>query len=174
MSTLRLSSDHIYDWSERSIRQTILGVAQAPPGLAARSATIGCHLARLADRALQALWQARLQMRGRPRTRPQVLPVSELPRRAAADGLRAAGRCCCDPRAGCQLPPGARSARRNLSDQPRVIAAPRGAVRASGERNACIAHRIDRYRRHGAASGQHDRAVAGRRARRGDERGGER
>ena len=162
MSISRVASDHIYDWSEGSIRQDIACLAQTSPSLAARSATIGCHFARLADRALQALRQARVQMRGGSRTWTQVLPVSELPRRAAADGLCAAGRSCGDARVGCQLPAGACCARRNLSDQSRAITAPRGAVRAVGERSARIAHRIDRYRRRRAAPGQHDRTVAGR------------
>lgn len=174
MSTLRLLSDHVYDWSDRSIKQDIISIAPAPTGLAARSAAIGCHLARLADRALQALRQARLQMRRGSRSRPEVLPVSEFSRRAAADGLRAAGGCCRNPRTGYQLPPCARSARRNLSDQPRAVATPRGVVRMGGERSARIAHRIDRYRRRRTAPGQHGRTLAGRRALRGDGRGGER
>ena len=174
MSARSLLSDHVYDWSARSIKQDIVGIAQAPPELAARAAAIGRDLARLADRALQALRQARLQMRRRSRSRPQVLPVSELSRRAATDGLRAAGRCCRNPHAGCELPPGAYGARRNLFDQPRVIAAPRGAVSAGGERSALIAHRIDRYRRRRAASGEHDRALAGCGTLRAGERGGER
>jgi hypothetical protein len=172
MSAQHLLSDHVYDWSAGSIKQDIVGIAQAPTGLAARSAAIGCNLARLADRALQALRQARLQMRRGSRSRSEVLPVSEFSRRAAADGLRAAGRYCRDPHAGCQLPPSARSARRSLSDQPRAVAAPRGAVRTGGERSALIAHRIDRYRRRRTAPGQHDRTLAGRAALRAGERGG--
>src|SRR4051794_2346883 len=103
MTARRLLSDHIYDWSARSIGQDLIRIAQAPPGLTARSAATGCHLAGLADRALQALRQARVQMRGRSRSRPQVLPVSELSRRTATDGLRSAGRSCGDPLASDQL-----------------------------------------------------------------------
>src|SRR5882672_11903914 len=132
MSVRSLLSDHVYDWSARSIKQDIVGIAQAPTELAARAAATGCDLARLADRALQALWQARLQMRRGSRSRPEVLPVSELSRRAAADGLRAAGRYCRHPSAGRQLPSGALGAGGGLRDQPRVITAPRGAVRAGG------------------------------------------
>lgn len=172
MSARSLLSDHVYDWSDRSIKQDIVGIAQAPTELAARAAAIGRDLARLADRALQALRQARLQMRRGSRSRPEVLPVSEFSRRAAADGLRAAGRCCCNPHVSRQLPPGADSARRNLFDQPRVIAAPRGAVSAGGERSALIAHRLDRYRRHRTTRGEHDRALAGCGTLRAGERGG--
>lgn len=172
MSVPRLLSDHVYDWSARSIQQVILGIAQAPTEFVARAAAIGCDLARLVDRALQALRQTGLQMRRGPRSRPEVLPVSELSRRTAADGLRAAGRCCCNPHVSRQLSPGAGSARRDLFDQPRVIAAPRGAVSAGGERSALIAHRIDRYYRRRAASVEHDRALAGCGVRRTGERGG--
>src|SRR5882724_2283563 len=139
MSAPSLLSDHVYDWSERSIKQDIVGIAQAPTELAARAAAVGRDLARLADRAVQALRQARLQMCRRPRSRPEVLLVSEFSRRAAADGLRSAGRYCRHPRAGRQLPSGALGAGGGLRDQPRVITAPRGAVRAGGERSALTA-----------------------------------
>ena len=73
MSAPSLLSDHVYDWSERSIKQDIVGIAQAPTELAARAAATGCDLARLADRALQALRQARLQVRRWPWPwRPQM------------------------------------------------------------------------------------------------------
>jgi hypothetical protein len=172
MNAPSLLSDHVYDWSDRSINEDIVGTAQTPAGPTARPTAAGCHLARLADRALQALRQTRVQMRRRPRPRPEVLPVSELSRRAAADGLRAAGRYCGDPRAGRQLSSGTGFAGRGLRHQPRIVTAPRGAVRAGGERNPRIAHRLDRYRRRGAAHGQHDRTVAGRGARCRDQRGG--
>src|ERR1700693_5434295 len=100
MSARSLLSDHAYDWSARSIKQDIVGIAQAPTELVARAAAVGRDLARLADRALQALRQARLQMRRGSRSLPQVLPVGELSWGAAADGLRDAGRCCRDRRAG--------------------------------------------------------------------------
>jgi hypothetical protein len=161
MSTLRLVSDHAYDWSDRYIGQGIIGTTQAPPGIAARPASLGGDLARLADRAVQALRQAWLQMQRGSGAWAEVLPLSELSRRAAADGLRAAGRACCHPHAGRQLPAGAQRSGRDLRDKSRAIAAPRGAVRAGGERSARIARRIDRYRRRGAGPRQHDRTVAG-------------
>jgi hypothetical protein len=160
MSSLRLVSDHVYDWSDRAIRQTFIGAAQASPEAAAATATVGCHPARLAHRAIQALRQARLQMRRRPWSRPEVLPVGELSRRTAPDGLRAAGRAGRDPRAGGQLPSGAQRSGRDLRDQPRAITAPRGAVRGCGERSAPAAHRIDRQCGRRAAHGQHGGDVA--------------
>src|SRR6266853_1919356 len=119
-------SDHVYDWSDRSIRQAILRVAAAAPDAAAEAATVGRDPARLAYRALQALRQTGLQVRRRPGPWPEVLPIGELSRRAAAHGLRAAGRRCRDPRAGRQLPSGSDGPRGNLRDQPRAVTAPRG------------------------------------------------
>src|ERR1017187_9959305 len=104
MSTLRLLSDHAYDWSDRSISKIIICVAQTPASVAAQTSAVGCDLARLADRALQALRQAGLQMCRRSRPWPEVLPVSELSRRATADGLRAPGKSGGHPRARRQLP----------------------------------------------------------------------
>lgn len=163
MSILRLSSDHAYDWSDRSIKQGVIGVAQAPPDAAAATPAAGCGSAWLSDRALQALRQARLQVRQRSRSRPEVLPIGELSWRATADGLRAAGRRGCDPGAGRQLPHSADGPRGDLRDQPRAFAAPRGAVRPGGERSAPAAHRTDRHCRRRAALRQHGRGVAQRR-----------
>ena len=141
MSVPRLLSDHVYDWSARSIQQVILGIAQAPTEFVARAAAIGCDLARLADRALQTLWQARLQMRRRPRSWPQVLPVGELSRPAAANGLCAAGSLTLQTtrvRWPITTAP-AQSLGGDLRDQPRAPAPPRGALRARHERSALIA-----------------------------------
>src|SRR5580693_6508419 len=92
MNNLHLLSDHVYDWSAKSLEQNIFGVAPTPARVAAQTAAVGCGAARLADRALQALRQAGLQMRRWSRPRAEVLPVGEFSRRTAADGLRAAGK----------------------------------------------------------------------------------
>jgi hypothetical protein len=164
MSALRLLSDHVYDWSARSLKQNIVGVAQAPASVAAEASAVGCGAARLADRALQALWQARLQVRRGSRPRPEILPVGEFSWRATADGLRATGKSGGDPRARCQLPRGTRGSRGGLRDQPRAVTAPRGALRTGGERNVAAAHSTDRCFRRCAAPRQHGRGMARRRA----------
>jgi hypothetical protein len=164
MKQLLISSDHAYDWSDRSIREILLCVAQAPASVAAQIATLGCGTAWLADRALQALWQAGLQMCRGSGSRPEVLPVGELSRRAAADGLRATGKSGSHSRARRQLPRGAYDARRGLRDQPRAATAPRGALRIGGERNVATAHHPDRRFRRCAAPRQHGRDMARRRA----------
>src|SRR5271169_6390045 len=111
MSTLRLLSDHIYDWSDQSLEQNIVGVTQAPASVAAQTSAVGCGAARLADRALQALRQAGLQMCRGSGSRSEVLPVGEFSRRAAADGLRAPGKSGGHSRSDRQLPRGAHDAR---------------------------------------------------------------
>jgi hypothetical protein len=159
-----ISSDHVYDWSARSIREILLRVAQASPGTIAQIATLGRGVARLADRALQALWQTGLQMCRGSGSRTEVLPVGELSGRAAANGLRATGKSGSHSRARRQLPRGTHDARRDLRDQPRAAAAPRGALRLGGERNVATAHPADRRFRHGAAPRQYGRDLARRRA----------
>jgi hypothetical protein len=159
-----ISSDHVYDWSDSSIREILLCVAQAPAGVAAQIAALGCSAARLTHRALQALWQAGLQMCRGSGPWPEVLPVGELSRRAAANGLRATGKSGSHSRARRQLPRGAYDTRRGLCDQPRTASAPRGALRGGGERNVATAHPTDRRFRRGAAPRQHGRDLARRRA----------
>ncbi len=155
-----ISSDHVYDWSAHSIREIILGIAQAPAGVAAQIAALGCSAARLTHRALQALWQAGLQMCRGAGPWPEVLPVGELSRRAAANGLRATGKSGSHSCARRQLPRSAYDARRGLRDQPRTAPAPRGALRGGGERNVATAHHPDRRPRRCAAPRQHGRDIA--------------
>lgn len=164
MKYLRLLSDHVYDWSAKSIRKILLRVAPAPAIATAQTSITGCGAARLVDRALQALWEARMQMCRRSRPRPEVLPVGEFSWRAAADGLRAPGRSGGDPRACRQLPRDPRGARGGLRDQSRAVTAPRGALRAGGERNVAAAHPTDRRFGRCAAPRQHGRGMARRRA----------
>ena len=38
MSALHLLSDHVYDWSARSLKQNIVGIAQASASIAAEAA----------------------------------------------------------------------------------------------------------------------------------------
>src|ERR1017187_8871919 len=164
MKKMHLLSDHVYDWSAKSIRKILVCVAQAPAGVAAQTSAFGCGVARLADRALQALWQAGMQMCRRARPRAKVLPVRELSRRATADGLRATGKSGGHPRASRQLPRGTRGARGGLRARPRAVTAPRGALRPGGERNVAAAYHTNRRFGRCAAPRQHARGMARRRA----------
>jgi hypothetical protein len=171
MKNMHLLSDHVYDWSARSLKQNIVGVAQAQASVAAQTSAVGCGAARLADRAIQTLRQAGMQMCRGSGPRPEVLPVGELPRRAAADGLRSPGKSGSHSCARHQLPRGAHDPRGSLRDQPRAVTAPRGALKAGGERNVAAAHPTDRRCRRRAASRQHGRGMARRRAARNQHRG---
>jgi len=157
MKHLHLLSDHVYDWSARSIRE----LRKRRRALLRKLPRLECGAARLADRALQALWQAGVQMCRWSRSRPEVLPVGEFS--WSADGLRAAGKSGSDPRARRQLPRSTRGARGGLRDQPRAVTAPRGALRAGGERNVATAAHPRRFRRCAAAR-QHGRGMTRRRA----------
>jgi hypothetical protein len=171
MNDMDLLSGHVYDWSARSFGKIIVSVTKAPAIAVAKAPASGCGVARLADRALQALRQTGLQMCRRPRPRTEVLPVGEFSWRATADGLRASGTFGGHPRPRRQLPRGAHDARGGLRDQPRAVTAPRGALRTGGERNVAAAHPTDRRFRRCAAPRQHGRGLACRRAARNHHRG---
>jgi hypothetical protein len=171
MNGQRLLSDQLYMWSDSGGRRTFLHSQKTPQTTAAQTTTAGVHPARLANRALQTLRQARVQMRQWSRTRSQVLSVGELSWQSATDGLRSAGRSRRNQRAPRQLPSGPRDLRGDLRDQPRIAAAPRGALNGDGEPGSNVAqrsHRLPVWRR---APRQHARGLARRRARVAVDRG---
>jgi hypothetical protein len=145
MNAPRIGSDQLSTWSARDAKHTRFRFAQTPPISAAPTAPARGHPARLADRALQTLWQARVQMRERSRSWSQVLSVGELPGTTPTNGLRTAGELRPDHRVPRQLPPSPRDLRGDLRHQPRTATPPRGALGVSGERGAATAHPRNRY-----------------------------
>jgi hypothetical protein len=121
----RVQSDQLYNWSDiygtednkSSPAKTKKTPSQAP--------SFAGHSARLTDRAIQALWQARMQMCGRARPWPQVLPVHQPVREEARNGLYSRR----IPRKGKsvfgELSQGKRNLRRTLLYLPRAFA-PKG------------------------------------------------
>lgn len=175
MSSQRLLSDQLYMWSDRHDRRTHFRPQTTTQTPAAQTASPRVSPARLARRALQALWQIRLQVRRRSRTRAQVLPVRELPGEISPNGLRPPGRLCPSQRACSQLSSSPRDPRTDLRDQPRIAAPSRGALRGSGESAPNCAHHPHRSAVWRCAPRQHARDLARRRARvaachRGDRR----
>jgi hypothetical protein len=162
MNILDLRSDQLNTWSANA-RYSFVRFASASHSVATANAGIGDAVARLAYRTIQALRQARLQVRRWPWPWPQVLPFCELPRPSPANGLRAASRTRrCRGTSG-KLPSGPRDHRRDLRDQPRTVTAPRGALRRTGEpvsTVACHPHRSTVGRR---THRQHARSLACRR-----------
>ena len=174
MNRHRLNSDQLITWSEINARYFVLRLAQTPCAFAAPDARSGYFVARLAHRALQALWQAWLQMCRRAGTWAKILFVGELPRLSTPNGLRTAvgsGRC---RRASCELPARPRNHRRNLRDQPRTATSPRSDLRTYGEPVSTATHPHHRSAIGRRTHCQHARGLAFRRARAGAARGGRR
>jgi len=168
-----LLSDQLLTWSAHG-RHPVVCLAQASRAAAAADAFVGDAFARLAHRALQALRQTWLQMRRWTRSWAQV-PVGELSRAPASNGLCATGRSRRRRRTSGELSPCPRDHRRDLRDQPRTVTPPRGALRNDGEPVVTVAH----HPLHRSTSGrrtcrQHARGLAHRRVRAGTEPGGRR
>src|SRR3989304_9190398 len=132
----QVESDQLYTWSDINEERACCQLEKTPPSPLTATAPAQGNPARLADRALQTLWQARVQVRRRPWPGTQVLPFGELSRLAAADGLCAAGGARSDCGVCRQLPPGPRNLRSHLRDQPRTAAPAGGALNGRHERSA--------------------------------------
>jgi hypothetical protein len=150
MTVYQPLSDQLHKWSAQHARQTLSNAATPTHLPPAPAPCAPGHPARLADRTLQALWQARLQVRQRSWPRSQVLFVNQPQRRAPADGL-------CSPklrptgaRVSGQLSAHARDLGGDLHHQPRAATPPRAALRCRGEHSDPFAHRPRRRppRRH--------------------------
>jgi hypothetical protein len=160
----RIQSDQLYTWSDNYAPRirTNRRLAQTSPCSTAPTAATRCYPARISHRAIQALWQAWLQVRRGSRPWPQVLSFGELPRSAAANGLRTTGVLRPHPRVVGQLSARAGAIRATLRDQPRTPASPRGVLTSPHER---CASRPSGPRVRRRAVGQHARRLACQRAR---------
>jgi len=158
----RLQADQLYTWSDTyaaQVAQIVFGcLAPTSPTAPASAPPAGSIAAWLADRALQALWQAGVQVCPQCWPRPQVLSLGELSQTAPADGLRAAGASAASPQGTRPLPPGARDPGGDLRDQPRTVAPPGGALRGRDEHGCFHAAGYAIRRR---APGQHAGRLAG-------------
>src|SRR6516165_7737553 len=122
MNFYEVFSDQLFTWSDKDGRKIPFRVAPTPSSAPAPIAALGHHPPRLPDRALQKVWQARLQVRPKPWARPQILPVDQLSRYASPDGLRAAGVSRAGQEVPSQLPASSRDLGRDLQDQSRAAA----------------------------------------------------
>src|SRR5215472_7502368 len=137
-------SDQWLTWSDENIEADHRRLAKAPPSASAPIAPAQSRPAGLPHRALQTLWQARMQVRPRPRSWPQVLSVGQLSRPASANGLRPAGVLRAGERVPGQLPPRPPDLRGDLRDQPRAPTPSREALKDRHERSAVIPPCTDR------------------------------
>ena len=139
-----LPSDQLLAWSDEYIETDHRRLAKAPPSAPTPIAPAQSCPSRFPHRALQALWQAWLQMRRRPRSWPQVLSVGKLSRPASANGLRPARVLRAGERVAGQLPPRPPDPGGDLRDQPRAPTPSREALRDRHERSALRPPRADR------------------------------
>ena len=87
MNWIPLKSDQLYNWSEKHAKQTYTLSAAKTKNAHAELARLDRCTPGFPHRALQALWQAWLQLRPRPRPWPQVLPFCQQTGTKARDGL---------------------------------------------------------------------------------------
>ena len=102
--------------------------APAPTPAAAADAAARSSAPWVADRALQALRQAGLQMHSWPRSRPQVLPLGQSLSPAAANGLHSPGLLPPDHRISGQLSATPSALGRDLRHQSRAVISPRATL----------------------------------------------
>ena len=103
--------------------------AQAPTSATAADTTAGSAPSWLPHRALQTLWQAGLQMRPRPGSWAEVLPLGQSLRATAANGLHSPGLLPPDHRISDQLSAAPSDFGRDLRYQSRAVIASRRALR---------------------------------------------
>ena len=139
-----LVSDQFLTWSDENREADHRRLAKAPPSAPAPIAPAQSGPPWFPYRALQTLWQARLQMRRRPRSWSQVLSVGKLSRPAPANGLRSARVLRAGERVPGQLPPRPPGLGGDLRDQPRAPTPSREALRDRHERSALSPPRADR------------------------------
>ena len=144
ISLITLLSDQLYKWSDGYSERTRSHTTKTPQRSCAPAAATEIGPPWFPHRALQTLRQARLQMRRRPRSWPQVLSVGKLSRPAPANGLRASGCLRTDRRVSCQLITAAARFGIDLRDQPRAPAPSRGALERHSERVSRCHPRPDR------------------------------
>jgi hypothetical protein len=146
MNCLGISSDQLFTWSATNDNKVHpVRLEEASPCPPAQTPLAGSHSPRLSHRTLQALWQARLQMRQGSRSWSQVLPVCKLPPFAPPNGLRTAGVSRPDQKVSCQLSARSRDLGGDLPDQSRTVAPSRGTLSNHDERNIFLAHRTHRF-----------------------------
>jgi len=166
-------SDQLLTWSDENREADHRRLAKAPPSAPAPIAPAQSYPPWFSHRALQTLWQARMQVRRRPRSWPQVLPVGKLSRPAPANGLRPARVLRTGERVAGQLPPRSPDPGGDLRDQPRAPTPSREALRDRHERSAVRPPRADRSGTGQRAPRQYARQLARPRPQLDGRRGGQ-
>jgi hypothetical protein len=161
-----VESDQLYTWSDSCARENLLRFAKTPPISCAATAPTHRDPPWLAHRALQTLWQARLQVCQWSGARPQVLPLGKLSGLSTSHGLCAARVLRSDHRIPGQLPTNPRDLRGDLRDQLRTTTASRGTLRNRDGRCTFCAHRTLGNGNRRRSPGQYARRLARQRTKR--------
>ena len=140
MNMLYLISDQLLAWSVHCDRQAYCRFTRTAREADQAASTIAQYFTGLAHRALQTLRQSQLPLRAGPRPWSQVLSLRELPREAAANGLRSggvqrAGQCFTVGLSTCT-----RDSGRDLRDQPGAPPSSRDTLSDPGERDRSAHH----------------------------------
>src|SRR5215472_11082137 len=131
-----LGSDQLLTWSDEDVEADHRRLAKAPPSAPAPTAPTQSCPSGFSHRALQTLWQARMQMCRRSRSWSQVLSLGELSRPAPTNGLRPARVLRAGERVPDQLPSRPPDLRGDVRDQPRALTPSREALKDRHERSA--------------------------------------
>ncbi len=176
MNRTALQADQLYTWPDTHALPTaqtnLCRLASTTPTAFAPPATPRSSFAGFPHRALQALRQARMQVRPRPRSWPQVLPLGQSLWPATANGLHSPGLSKPGQRVSRQLPSAPRDLGRGLRHQSRTAMPPRGALSHSHEPRFGLALRALRSPTRRPAPGQYALRLARRRTQRRSHRGG--
>jgi hypothetical protein len=172
-----LQADQLDTWSDTDAHQNAQTVfhcrtTTTAPTAIAPAATTRSSVAGLAHRALQTLRQAGMQVCTRPRSWPQVLPLSQSLWPATANGLHPPGLSKPGQRVSRQLPSSPRDLGRGLRHQSRTAMPPRGALSHPHEPRFRLTLRSLRSQTRRHAPGQYALRMARRRTHRRSHRGG--
>src|SRR6266403_926951 len=133
MNAFGILSDHSFTWSAIYEKKILPRSTKASSDSSRQAASPRWHPSRFSHRTLQALWQARMQMRQGPRSWSEILLVRELSECATASGLCSTELSCRDQEIPRPVSTRSRNLRTDLRDQPRAAAPARGALRAHDE-----------------------------------------
>lgn len=172
-----LQADQLYTWSDTHASQTASTLfcrrfASTSPTASTPVTPARLSVAGFPHRALQTLRQAGMQMRPRPRSWPQVLPLSQSLWPTTANGLHPPGLSKPGQRGSRQLPPSPRDLRRGLRHQSRTAMPPRGALSHFHEPCCCLVLRSLRSQTRRPTPGQYALRLARRRTHGRSHRGG--
>lgn len=146
--------------------------APSPTPATAANATARSSASWFPHRALQAVRQTGLQMRSRPRPRPQVLPLRQSLRATPANGLHPPGLSPPDHRISGQLSATPSDFGRDLRHQSRVVIPSRGTLRNRHESCSSVSIGSLRCRTRQPAARQHALRLARPRSRGARHHGG--